>query len=220
MFGYHRRKREIKRMKNRDEPERENAPERRVGNMNEINREHQAAKDQKAADEKRQDAYDQTAIDKRVEQSGTDRDAGRVKGRAYAEELLERDVKGLSPEKRKAMQYEANRGIERDMQSSNRKLLGDQAQRGISGKSGVAYAQQRDLHRTGTEAKSQVQRDLDKMDADLALKKKAAMLAIEQGEASQAGLDRQQAIDEMGHANERKRIKNLEEKYYQNFSRV
>lgn len=170
--------------------------------------------------QKEQADYEKSQVSQSVQQSKADRLAGREEGKKYAKEVLGRDVQGLDPVKRQAMQYEANKGIQRSMQAANRKLLGDQAQHGIVGRGGVGYAQQRDLQRMGTEAQAGVHRDLDKLNSDLALKKLAAMFNIEQGEASQAQLDRQMAIDEMEHANERKRQKNFEDRFYQQFNRV
>ena len=118
------------------------------------------------------------------------------------------------------MQYEANKGIQRSMQQANRKLLGEQGLHGITGKSGVGYAQQRDLQRMGAEAQAGVHRDLDKLNADLALKKLAASFNIEQGEAAQSQLDKQIALDELNLAEERKRQRFFEEQANKQFSRI
>lgn len=205
MFGHHKRKREKRRLKRQKE---------------ELEREKNEIKEGAPERQKEQADYEKSQVSESVQQSKADRQTGREEGKKYAEEVLNRDVQGLDPVKRQAMQFEANKGIQRSMQSANRKLLGDQAQHGIVGKGGVGYAQQRDLQKMGTEAQAGVHRDLDKLNSDLALKKLAAMFNIEQGEASQAQLDRQMAIDEMEHANEKKRQKNFEDRFYQQFNRV
>ena len=118
------------------------------------------------------------------------------------------------------MQYEANKGIQRSTQAANRKLLGDQASHGVVGKGGVGYAQQRDLQKMSTEAQSGVHRDLDKMNADLRLKNIAAIFAGEQGEASQAQLDKQLALDELNLNEEKKRQRAMEDQMNRLFSRL
>lgn len=205
MFGHHRRKRERKRLK-RERADLEAQKQKIEENSPQREREH--------AD------YQKSKVAEDVAQAKIDRKQAREEGRAYAEEVLNRDVQGLDPKKREAMQYEANKGIQRSMQSANRKLLGSQAQHGIVGKGGVGYAQQRDLQKLGTEAQAGVHRDLDKLNADLALKKIAAMFNIEQGEASQAQLDKQLAIDEMKVNEERKRQRYFEEQFNRQFNRV
>lgn len=138
----------------------------------------------------------------------------------YAQEWAAMDVEGLSPEKRRALQYEANQGIKRSQQAAQRKLLGEQGRRGILGKGGVGYAQQRDLHRMAMEEKGAVQRDLDKMNTDLALKKKAMMFAVMQGQMTQAQMDEQLALDQAMLAEEKRRARVWEELASQSFNRV
>lgn len=159
-------------------------------------------------------------VAEKAAQSKADRNTARKEGAAYAEEVLGRKYEGLNPQNKQAMQYEANKGIQRSMQSANRKLLGEQASHGIVGKGGVGYAQQRDLHKLGVEAKGGVTRDINKLDNDLALKKMAAAYNIEQGEASQAQLDKQLAIDELQLADEKKRQRAYEEKVNNLFNRL
>jgi len=152
--------------------------------------------------------------------SAEDRKRGREEGRKYAEELFSRDMPGLQPEKRQAMQYEANKQIQRGHQAANRKLLGEQSQHGIVGKGGVGYAQQRDLQRLANEAQGQANRDLTKLDSDLALKKLAATFNIEQGEAAQGQMDKQLALDELRYEDEKKRQRAFEKQFHRQFTRV
>lgn len=159
-------------------------------------------------------------LTQKVDQAKKDRNTARQEGREYSKDVLNQEMQGLDPVKRQAMQYEANKGIQRSMQQSNRKLLGDQALHGIAGKSGVGYAQQRDLQRMGSEAQAGVHRDLDKLNSDLALKKLAASFNIEQGEAAQSQLDKQLALDELQLADERKRQRFFEEQANKQFSRI
>lgn len=205
MFGHHKRKRERKKLKQQ---------------KSDFEAQKKQFEDQSPQREKEAADFQKSQVAEKTAQSKEDRKQAREEGKAYAEDVLNRDVQGLDPAKRQAMQYEANKGIQRSMQSANRKLLGDQAQHGIVGKGGVGYAQQRDLQKMGTEAQAGVHRDLDKLNSDLALKKIAAMFNIEQGEASQAQLDKQLAIDELQLADERKRQRNFEDQFNRMFNRV
>ena len=159
-------------------------------------------------------------INRDVRKARHQREKGYERGRQRAEELFNRPKIGLSPEERSAIQFEANRGIKRSEQAANRRLLGEQGMHGISGKSGVAYAQQRDIARQANEARGQAQRDLSKLDEDRKLKNLAAMFSIEQGEAAQSQLDRQIAQDQLRLDDERKRQRYWENKFNRNLSRV
>ena len=159
-------------------------------------------------------------INRSARQARQEREKGYERGRERAEELFNRPKIGLTPEERSAIQFEANRGIKRAEQSANRRLLGEQGMRGISGKSGVAYAQQRDMARQANEARGQAQRDLMKLDEDRKLKNMAAQFSIEQGEAAQSQLDRQIAQDQLRLDDERKRQRYWENKFNRNLSRV
>ncbi len=205
MFGYHKAHREKKRAKKAAEDT--------------ANKQKQFEAEEPERLQKQRD-YEQTQARTRAEESAADRKRGREEGRAYAEELLSRDVQGLAPGHKNAMQYEANKQIQRQMQSANRRLLGDQASHGIVGKGGVGYAQQRDLERLGNEAYGQAYRDLEKLDYDTALKNRAAMFNIEQGEAAQNALDKQLAMDELKYEEERRRNRNYENQFNRLFSRV
>lgn len=204
MFGHHKAKRQKKRMKAQQAA---------------FDQEKEAWKNDPIREKEASDLQNQQVADKSA-QSKADRATAREEGRADTEAFLNKDIQGLDPVKRQAMQYEANKGIQRSQQSANRKLLGDQATHGIVGKGGVGYAQQRDLQKLGMEAKSGVHRDLDKLNSDLALKKKAAIFAGGEGHASQTQLDKQLAVDELQLADERKRQRKFEDDFYKQFSRV
>lgn len=176
---------------------------------------------ERAQREKNQKEADEAELKQKRETSAKEREESYAKGRQRVKDLYaDESIIGLDPVKRQAMQYEANKGIQRSVQSANRKLLGEQSQHGITGRGGVGYAQQRDLQRMGTEAQGAVHRDLDKMNADLRLKNIAATFAGEQGEAAQDQLDRQLALDEINLRNERKRQQEMEDQIYRQFSRV
>lgn len=160
------------------------------------------------------------AINKKTEEAKRSRQLARQEGKTYGEEVLNRNLQGLTPQQRSAMQYEANRNIEGDLYRANQKLSGEQGRRGIGHKSGVAFAQQQALQRQAQEARGQSTRDVERLNADLALKKLAALFNIEQGEASQSQLDRQAAQDELELADERKRQRGWENKFNRLFSRV
>lgn len=159
-------------------------------------------------------------IDKRVEKAKQERSASREEGWKHGEDVMSRKTQGLDPDSRRALQYEAQKGIQRNMQSANRRLLGDQGQRGIGNKSGVAFAQQLELEKAGRDARGAAQRDLTKLDKDLELKNKAAIFNISQGEAAQTNLDRQRASDELQLYEERKRARAIEDKLNNLMSRI
>lgn len=205
MFGRNRRKREKKKLKK----------ERKA-----FETERAAFEAQRPEVERQNELDIRRQVSEDVDTAKKQRDQARKEGRAYAEEVFSRDVQGITPQQRNAMQYEANKQIQRSQQSANRKLLGEQSRHGIVGRGGVGYAQQRDLQRMANEERGQVHRDLDKLNADLALKKLAAMFNVEQGEASQAQLDRQMALDEAQLNQERRRQRSLEDKFNRLFSRV
>jgi hypothetical protein len=205
MFGHHKRKRQRKEIKR----------DRKA-----LERERSMFEAQKPELERQNEERIQSQIGVNAEAAKNARNKARQEGRAYAEEVISRDVQGLTPAQRNAMQYEANKNIQRAHQSANRQLLGEQSRHGIVGKGGVGYAQQRDLQRLANEARGQSQRDLDRLNADLALKKLAAMFNIEQGEATQSQLDRQLASDELRLADERRRQKHYEDQFNRLFSRV
>lgn len=199
MFGHHKRKREKRRLKTAKE---------------ELSQK-QAAWDTASPErEKESEAFKQSQVNEKSAQAAEDRKKAYAEGRERIQGLYnDPSIQGIDPAKRQALQYEANKGIQRSVQANNRKLLGDQAMHGIVGKGGVGYAQQRDLHRLGTEAQAGVHRDLDKLNADLRLKNIAAIFAGEQGEASQAQLDKQMAMDELNLNEEKKRQRAMEEQY-------
>lgn len=167
-----------------------------------------------------QDAQNAIAAENAAKASA-DRDAAKAKGRKDVEDLLsDPTIQGLPEETRKALQYEASKQIQRSHQAANRKLLGEQGQRGIVGKGGVGYAQQRDLQRLANDAQSQATRDLNKLNEDARLKRVAAIFAGQQGEASQAQLDKQMALDELKYEEEKRRNRYYEEQANRQFSRV
>ncbi len=156
----------------------------------------------------------------KAQQAKSERKNAFNEGITQGEEFFKKDIEGLNPQKRKALQYEASRNLDRGMETANRKLLGDQSQRGIVGKGGVGYAQQRELQRMAMDAQGGIHRDLDKLDADLKNKNRAALFGIGQGEAAQTALDRQLAADELQLDAERKRQRTFEDQFNRLFSRV
>ena len=179
---------------------------------------------QKASPEREKEASEMQnkQVAEKSAQSAADRKIAREEGRKDTEQFLKdtANIEGLDPEKRKALQYEANKGIQRGVQSANRKLLGEQSQHGIVGKGGVGYAQQRDLQRLGIDAQNQANRDLTKLDRDMAMKRQAQIFTGGEGNAATAGLDKQIALDELQLADERKRQRNFEDQFNRLFSRV
>lgn len=207
MFGHHKAKRAKKRLKR----EQESFANEKMDWQNNA-----------PAREKEANEFKKTQIDERAAQSKADRQAAREEGRADTEAFFRKDHSGLglSPEQRSAMQYEANKSIQRGHQSANRKLLGEQSQNGIVGKGGVGYAQQKDLMRMANDAQAGVDRDLTKLDKDLELKKLAAIFTGGEGNAAQSLLDRQLAQDELDLFEEKKRARKYEDERNLAFNRI
>lgn len=171
--------------------------------------------------ENAQPGYDQKVVEAastQADQFRQDREAARQRGREYGEQVLNRDVQGLTPRQRQSMEEGAQKKLNREMQGYQRKLLAQQGSRGVKG--GAAYAQQADLARAGQEAQSQYMRDIDQLDADASLKKLGALFGIEQGEAAQTQLDKQLALDMARMDEERKRQRQYEGKSQDYFARV
>lgn len=157
-------------------------------------------------------------IQKRAEEEKQARHTGFEEGRKRTEEFINRDVQGLTPEHRRAIQGGAIKNIKRNMQGANRRLLAQQGARGIRG--GAAYAQQADLQRAENDARGQTERDITQLDADMKLRKLATQFAGAQGEAAQSSMDRQVAADELKLNEERKRQRQIEARANRLFNRV
>lgn len=203
MFGKHKAKREKKR-----------AQRERDALQDEINK-MKSDQQQSPLDEH---ATHQQNINKiSSEQKERDKQA-QQEGRERAEELMNRNYKGLTDVQRGALQESANSQINRDVQGYEKKLLAQQGRRGVRG--GAAYAQKQDLARLGTEAQQQMQRDLSTLDADLALRKIAAAYNIEQGEVGQEALRQQMSKDILESYDAKKYNKYLAEQANKLFQRV
>lgn len=203
MFGRHSRNRERAKQK-----------QSRAG----LEQEKMAWESQNPEREKQTADFEKSQIAEKVQSAKQQRLQARGEGRDYAHEVLNRDVQGMAPEKRRALQSEANISIRGNLENAQRKLLGEQGIRGRSG--GVADEQRRALDRDAQAAEAGVHRDLDKMNSDLALKKLAAGFNIEQGEAAQQQLDRQLAEDEIRLNKERKNQGNYINQSHRAFSRI
>jgi hypothetical protein len=166
-----------------------------------------------AAEKTGQDTYAREARNRRLQST--------QQGRADTQSFINQEQTGLTPKQRSAMQYGAESDIDREHQAAQQTLLGEQGRRGIMGRGGVGYAQQRDLQRMAQEARGGVTRDLDKLNADMALKKQAAIYSGGAAEASQADLDRQIFQDEARYNQERKDMNNvLTKKKNKNFMKI
>jgi hypothetical protein len=153
-------------------------------------------------------------------QAREERTQARGRGRERYEEFAGRQFEGLTPESRHAYETQANAGIQRASQGAEKKLLGQQGQRGILGRSGVGYAQQRDLQRMASEERGKVQNDLNLMNEDLRERHRVQAFGVEEGEASQEQLDRRLAQDELRLADERKRQRSIEDQRSKEFKRL
>ena len=153
-------------------------------------------------------------VPRMVERDAEERRQGFESGIKQAEKFFPHE--GMDPRVRQAMQFQANKEAQRERQAAERRLLGEQSQRGILGKSGVAYAQRRDLATKENEARAQARQHLDVMNAEQAMKNTAARFAAGQGEAAQRGLSRQQALADIAAKKEHKR----EKKYLKDFTKA
>lgn len=205
MFGHHKAKREKRRMKREQES----------FNQQKTDWENQAPEREKQFNDQRKQQVSEKAA-----QSEATRSAAREKGRNELKNFLKEPVEGLDPQHKQALQYEANKGIKRSYQNANRKLLGEQGQRGIQGQGGVGFAQQMTLQDMARQNQGQVTRDVNKLDNDVALKRQAQIFAGGEGEASQALLDNQIAEDELNLMDERKRQRSFEDQFSKLFSRI
>lgn len=169
---------------------------------------------------KKEAAKEEKYVSKHAGKEAATRQADISRGQGYTQEFLNKPQQGLTPEYRKALQAEANRNIDRQQQRDNRRLIGELSQRGIHGKSGVQFAQQKELARNANEARGNTERGLTQLDADLALKKTAAILAGGHGEAAASNLDRQVAIDALRYKKERANQRAVQNANYRSFSMV
>ncbi len=160
----------------------------------------------------------QAEINRIAEEQRQKERATRAEGKKYADEVLAREYPGLNEGQRRNLQEEANYQISRDIQGYQQKLSGQQGMRGVRG--GAKFAQQQELARLGSDAQQQIQRDLSKLDSELALKKAAAAYNIEQGELGQEQLRHQQAIDILNSYDQRKYQKMLADQARGIFQRV
>lgn len=203
MFGHHKRKREKKRHKR--------AEEALQSEIDRLKKEQQT--DPVSEQRSHQENINQVASDQKERDK-----VARDEGKAYADELLNRQYEGLGQVQRRNLQESANAQIGRDIHGYEKKLLAQQGRRGVKG--GAAYAQQADLARMGTDAQQQTQRDLSSLDADLAMRKLAAAYNIEQGEVGQEALRQQMAKDVLESYDQRKYQKWLAEQANKLFQRI
>lgn len=207
MFGHHAAKRAKKKLEKEKQSFKQEQNQWSQGSQD---------REQQAAD------LQNTQAKAKAAESKAEAQGSREEGRADIEAFLRKDYSGLGldPKVRQAMQYEANKSIQRGHQSANRKLLGEQSQSGIGGKGGVGYAQQRDLQKMAGEATAGVDRDLTKLDKDLELKKMAAIFTAGEGRAAQDLLNKQLAVDEIQLFEEKKKQKFYEDQRNQQFNRI
>jgi hypothetical protein len=147
-------------------------------------------------------AAEKAGIKQNAQEESSYRAADTQRGRQDAQNFFNQEQKGLTDKQRNAMQYEGERQIDREHEKARQSLLGQQGQRGVGGRSGIGYAQQKDLHNMASEARGAVTRGVQLADADQALKKQAAIYAGGQGESALSALDRQSAQDDLRYRQE------------------
>ena len=128
-------------------------------------------------------------------------------GSVYGEEVRNRAIHnlqttpGFRPEQAAAMQHEAYKNAQRMGQASQRALLGEQSQRGIGGRSGIGYAQQRDINRGVAAQQAQSLRDFQRLNAEQGTAIGAA------GEAARYGAESRMDTDIESQSEEEERRK-------------
>jgi hypothetical protein len=205
MFGHHHRKRERKKL-------------RRERSAFETER--KAFEAQRPAAE----AQDRTTEAQRVSEVLQRKRAAREERGRYGieqgEALLNRNVQGLTPREREAMSVEANQRINRNLHAAQGKLATAQPHRATVGISRTRDAQHRSLQREAQEQQGQVQRDIDRLEADQRRRHLAALAAYQQGEMALGEADEEKAEQELKHENELKRQRAREEQFNRLFSRL
>ena len=197
---------------------RENRLQRRLQKQRDIlSREKKTFEDQKPQRLNEEANRQAQQIQQRANTAADYTNQARKQGLAQGQEFMNLPVQGLDPKKKQALQYEAQKQIHRNQQSANRNLLGEQSQRGIGGRSGIGYAQQADLNKAAQEAQGAASRGIDVMDADMAMKNRANLFAMQEGFAAQSGLDRQMAQDELRYEDEQRRQRNYEDMFLKQY---
>lgn len=130
------------------------------------------------------------------------------------------NAQGFSPEQARAMQYEAHKGIQRQEQGAQRNLVGAQGVQGIGGRSGIGYAQRRDLNRGYAAQHGQAQRDFNRLNAEQGMANVGAEYAAEQGEKSRLGTDWETELEREERKKYREANPNYAKEAYQQFSRM
>jgi hypothetical protein len=142
-------------------------------------------------------------------------------GNVYGEEVRNRTIQniqttpGFRPEQAAAMQHQAYKNAQRMGQTTQRALLGEQSQRGIGGRSGIGYAQQRDINKGVAAQQAQSLRDFQKLNAEQGTAIGAAGEAARYGAESRMDTD----IESQREAEERKKFK-LANPQTQQFMRI
>jgi hypothetical protein len=138
------------------------------------------------------------------------------------QEMMSRmqNAQGFSPEQARAMQYEAHKGIQRREQSAQRNLVGAQGSQGIGGRSGIGYAQRRDLNRGFGEQHGQAQRDYERLNAEQRLANVGAGTAYEMGEKARMSTDWEAELAREEREKQRKANPYGVTQAYQQFSRM
>lgn len=141
------------------------------------------------------------------------------RGIKKATEFTGRNVEGLNPQQRSAMQHEANRQIENQVYHQNRQMGGKRSQSGIGHKSGIAFAQREAVQKGAQEARGQSERDINRLDADQRMRNLAAQFAIQQGEVGRSDTARQEAEDMLRYEDEKKRSRHFEKQLAPNVNK-
>jgi hypothetical protein len=118
------------------------------------------------------------------------REAGAKEAQAVRTGL--QNAQGFSPEQARLMQYEAHKGIQRQEQAAQRNLVGEQGTRGIGGRSGIAYAQRRDMNQAYAGQHQQAQSDYNRLNEAQRFANFGAEYGAGKGEEARFGTDWQE----------------------------
>jgi hypothetical protein len=110
---------------------------------------------------------------------------GKEAGTREHEYLRAKHGHGLTDKQRAQLQHEANQRIHNQYNAANRKLQGIQGQKGVHGRSGVAFAQQQELQREANNLIGQAGRDINTLSYEQGNRNMSAEAAQRAGGAAE-----------------------------------
>ena len=133
----------------------------------------------------------QQTLARQVQLAKQQQEPGNTAGQQAYNQAISRiqTAPGFRPEQAAAMQHQAYKNAQRMGQTSQRALLGEQSQRGIGGRSGIGYAQQRDINKSVAAQQAQSLRAFQRLNAEQGMANAGAGYAAEAGAQSRMDTD-------------------------------